>query len=78
MTASLETLQCIPYIWYLVQIQGSPNVKALIDSGSEVNAMTPTYVAELGFTTRKTSVGAQKIDGSPLETYSMASASFLL
>ncbi len=40
--------------------------------------MTPAYAAELGLTTRKTSIGAQKIDGSLLETYGMASASFLL
>ncbi len=40
--------------------------------------MTPVYAAELGLTTRKTSVGAQKIDGSPLETYGMVLASFLL
>ncbi len=40
--------------------------------------MTLAYIAELGFTTQKTSVGAQKIDGSSLETYSMASTSFLL
>ncbi len=40
--------------------------------------MTPAYAAELGLTTWKTSLGAQKIDDSPLETYSMASASFLL
>ncbi len=40
-------LQHIPSIWYLVQFQ----VQALIDSGSEVNAMTPAYVAELGLTT---------------------------
>ncbi len=40
--------------------------------------MTPAYVAELGLITRKTSVGAQKIDSSPLETYGMVSASFSL
>ncbi len=40
--------------------------------------MTPTYAVEQGFTTWKTSVGAQKIDGSSLETYGIASASFLL
>ncbi len=40
--------------------------------------MTPAYTAKLGLTTRKTSVGAQKIDGSPLETHGMASARFLL
>lgn len=40
--------------------------------------MTPAYAAKLGLITRKTSVGAQKIDRSPLETYSMASAKFSL
>ncbi len=40
--------------------------------------MTPTYIAKLGLINRKTSIEAQKIDGSPLETYSMVTASFLL
>ncbi len=40
--------------------------------------MTPAYAAELGLTNQKTSVGAQKIDGSLLETYGMVSASFSL
>ncbi len=78
MTASPEALQRVPCIRYPVQFQGSQNVKALIDSGSEVNAMTPAYAAELGLTTRKSSVGAQKIDGSSLETYGMVTASFSL
>ncbi len=67
------------YIQYLVQFQeGQPNIKALIDSGSEINAMTPVYAVKLGLTARKTSVGAQKIDGLPLKTYGMVSASFSL
>ncbi len=40
--------------------------------------MTPTYTVELGLITWKTSVGAQKIYDSPLETYGMISARFLL
>ncbi len=40
--------------------------------------ITLAYTAELGFTTRKTYVGAQKIDRLALETYDMTSASFLL
>ncbi len=40
--------------------------------------MTPAYATKLGLTARKTSVRAQKIDGSPLETYGMVTASFLL
>ncbi len=38
--------------------------------------MIPVYIAELSFTTQKTSVGAQKIDGSPLKTHDMTSARF--
>ncbi len=40
--------------------------------------MTLAYTAELGLTTQSTSIGAQKIDSSPLETYGMALARFLL
>ena len=78
-TASLEAFYKMPYVWYPVQFQeGQTKVKALIDFGSEVNAMTLAYTAQLGLTTWKTSIGAQKINGLPLETYKMVSASFLL
>ncbi len=40
--------------------------------------MTPAYAAKLDFTTQKTCVGAQKMDGSPLETHGMISAKFSL
>ncbi len=40
--------------------------------------MTPAYATELGLTTQKISVRAQKIDGSPLKTYGIISASFSL
>ncbi len=33
--------------------------------------MTPAYATKLGFSARKTNVGAQKIDGLSLETYGM-------
>lgn len=45
--------------------------EALIDSNTELNAMTPAYASILGLTVRKTDVGAQKIDGSALATYGM-------
>ena len=51
-------------------------VRALIDLGSEVNAITPTYALKLGLRVRQTDVGAQKIDGSTLETFGMVLASF--
>ena len=33
-------------------------VRALLDSGSEVNAMSPAYAKRLGLKTQKTNVGA--------------------
>ncbi len=67
----------MPCIRYPIKFQVQ-QVEALIDSGSEVNAMTPTFAAKLGLSPRQRGVGAQKIDGSPLETYGMASAGFLV
>ncbi len=64
-------------IWYPAQFQNN-EIQALIDSGSEVNAMIPAYATKLGLSAWITSVGAQKIDGSPLKTYNMVLASFSL
>ncbi len=77
MTVSSEALQGMPYIWYPAQFRNN-KVQTLIDPGSEVNAMTLTYATKLGLTAQKISIGAQKIDGLPLETYGIVSASFLL
>ena len=54
------------------------DVRALIDSGSEVNAMTLGYALKLGLKVRHTDVGVQKIDNSTLETFGMVLASFLV
>ena len=75
--ASPEALQHSPCIWYPVKFQ-IQHVEAVIDSGNEVKAMTPAFVAKLGLSTRPTGVGAPKIDGSPLATYGMAVAAFSL
>lgn len=40
------------------------NSNALIDSGSEVNAIYPAYAAKFGLSGRKTDVGAKKSNGS--------------
>lgn len=39
----------VPYIYYLVQFQktGKKVTKVLINSSSEINAMTPLYVKQL-------------------------------
>ena len=42
--------------------------------GSEINAIHPTYITKLGLRTRKIDVGAQKIDGSYLDTFGIVIA----
>ena len=70
-------LDRVPCIHYPARFQGDQEqVRALLDSGSEVNAMSPAYAERLGLKTRKTNVGAQKIDGSALETFGMVIADF--
>ena len=64
-----------PCIYYPICFKEN-EVRALIDSGSEVNAMTPGYASKLSLKIRPTDVGAQKIDGSTLETSRMVLASF--
>ena len=72
-----ETLDCVPCIHYPAQFKkDTAEVLALIDSGSEVNAIAPAYAKKLGLRVRKTNVGAQKIDGSTLKTYDMVIAGF--
>ena len=74
----MRVLDRVPYISYLVQFRKDKgkDVLALLDSGSEVNAMTPAHAAHLGLKVRVTDVGAQKIDRSSLATYGMVIAAF--
>ena len=70
-------LDRVPCICYPIRFKKNElQVQALLDSGSKVNAMTPRYVSKLGLKVRPTDVGAQKIDGSTLETFGMVLASF--
>ena len=48
----------------------------LLDLGSEVNAMYPVFAKRLSLVVRATNVGAQKIDGTTLETYRIVVAAF--
>ena len=68
-------LQRVPCVHYPIRFK-KKEVQALIDSGSEVNAMTPAYASRLGLRVHRTDIGAQKIDGSTLETFGMVLASF--
>ena len=73
-----EALERVPYIHYPVQFKNTNKalVQALIDSGSEVNAIHPSFVKQLGLLIRPTDVGAQKIDGTTLDTHGMVVAAF--
>ena len=71
---ALDRVPCIRYpIWFK---KSKVQVQALINSGSEVNAITPEYASKLGLKVRPTNVGAQKIDGFTLETFGIVLASF--
>ncbi len=77
--AGAETLVVLKHVLcirYPIQFQKGQVIRARIDSGSMVNAMTSVYATKLGLSTRKTSIRVQKIDGSPLKTYGIVSASF--
>ena len=71
------TLERVPCIHYPLRFhKDTAGVRALIDSGGEVNAMSPAYTSKLGLKVHHTNIGAQKIDGSTLETFGMVLASF--
>ena len=75
----LEKVFCI---YYPVRFQedqrqeSQKQVRALLNSGSKVNVMSLAYTKKLGLKTWKTSVGAEKIDGSALETFGMVITNF--
>ena len=48
----------------------------MLDSGIEVNVMNPDFAQKQSLNVWKINVGAQKIDGSALETFRMVIADF--
>ena len=52
------------------------DILVLLNFESEKNAMTPAYMAQLGFKVQKTDVGAHKINKFLLETYGMVITAF--
>lgn len=72
---TLLVLDWVPYIYYSAWFKNN-KVWALIDSGSEVNVMIPTYIAKLDLKIWRTNVKAQKIDGSTLKTFGIVLATF--
>lgn len=56
-TNFLPPLEHVPFIHYQVQFKkDQTNIQALINSGSEVNAMTRFYIAKLGLKVQSTDV----------------------
>lgn len=47
-----------------------------MDSGKKINTMIVVYVLKLGFKAHYINVGAQKLDNSTLETFSMVLINF--
>ena len=74
-----EALERIPYIYYPVRFKKDEDktpVQALINLGSEVNAIHPSFAKQLSLFIRPTDVGAQKINGTTLDTHRMVVAAF--
>ena len=67
----LDRVSCIHYPVQFRKNKEKAIIWALIDSGIEINAMTPVYAKQLGLWTCKTDVGAQKFNGSLLPTHGM-------
>ena len=58
---------CIQFpVWFQEE-----QVKALLNSGSKVNAMNPDFARKLGFKVWKSNIGAQKINSSALKIFGM-------
>ncbi len=74
MTEKMEELEWVPCIQYPVIFKAQ--TETLLDSGSKVNAMSQTFAQQLGLKIRKTNIGAQKIDGTTLETYEIVVSIF--
>ena len=65
-------MPCIYYqVWFLEE-----QIRDLLYSGSKINVMNSIFARKLGFNIQKTNVGAQKIDGSTLETFRKVIADF--
>ena len=71
---NLEQISCI---WYPITFRKkSVSMLALLDSGSEVNAIHSIFVRELGLSIRLMHIGAQKIDGTILDIFGMVVIAF--
>ena len=71
---NLAQVSCI---WYPITFRKkSVSVPIFLDLGNEVNAIYSTFAWELGLLIRPTDIGAQKIDGTILDTYRIVVTAF--
>ena len=81
-TSREVTFKQVPCIWYLVRFRRKneknkdKDIRALIDSSSEFNAIHPAYAINLGLRARKIDVSTQKIDRSYLNTFEIVIADY--
>ena len=68
LTNSDEKIIKVLCIFYPIWFQ-EEQIKALLDSGSKVNAINPNFARKRGFKIQKTNVKAQKIDSFALEIF---------
>ena len=74
-TSRETTIERVLYIRYPVRFRRKndededKDIRALIDSGNEVNAIHLAYATKLGLRARKIDVSTQKIDGSHLDIF---------
>ena len=81
---NVKKLEQITYIQYPIVFPGGVTqdgsaldpMSALLSLGSEINTMHPAFAEKLGLVVQTINVGAQKIDGTTLETYKMVVAAF--
>ena len=77
-----EEVVKVPCIYYPVQFQEGQKqedqrqIRVLLDSGSEINAINPAFAWKLGLYIQKNNVGAQKIDSSALKIFRIIIADF--
>lgn len=71
----LKKVLCIHHLVQFVT-GGKEVIRLLINSSSEINAITPAYAKELGLQICQTNVGSQKIDSLSLVIFEMIIAGF--
>lgn len=71
-----EELERVLCVWYLVTFKDQN--KALLDSGSTVNAMSQAFAHQLDLKIWKTNIKTQKIDGTILKIYRMIVSTFFI